>query len=253
MDDAPTSVAFGGVGTGNVVVPVTVAPAGPDIDKITIKWAPSVVPASGPATCPPNTNNKLRPQATWNCGYALLRADLTLTGGPFNRASLIGKTLTGFFEPLNNNPGGAGQISYSGNTNQPNIDSANCAQNATYDGCTETVTNIPNGTRSLSLRLSSLYQTSNIDITALDNSGKRIPITGVQASIDSTGKAQDVLRRIQVRMPLIETGGQLPGASIQSNGSICKRFLIRSDYFAVDGGIIDPDLTNPMCDSSNVD
>ena len=250
VDDSPDSVKFDGIGINGMVVPLKADPSGPDISKVTIKWTPTTTPSTSPSNCPADTNNSLRSQADWNCGYALLRADLTVDDGPFDHAKLIGNTLTGFFEPLNNNPGGAGQLNFGNQKGKPNLLPAQCVQAATYDGCKVTITNLPNNTFNVALRISSLYQTSNIQVEAQDNGGNPIPVSGVQASIDVTGKAQDVLRRINVRMPLLNSGGPLPTAAIQSSGSICKRFLTSVDYFGVDGGIVDADTSNPMCDGS---
>ena len=201
VDDQPKSAQFDGVGVTNIVVPIKVGPAGPAIQRITIKWAPDTIPATNPASCPSTTINSLRPQATWNCGYGILRADVTATDGGLNRANLVNNTLTGFYEPLNSNPGGAGQIDFGAQKGKSNLIPAQCVLNATYSGCTVSISNLPAGLHNAVLRINSLYQASDVQVQALSSTGATLPLIGVQATIDSTGKAQDVLRRIRVVCP----------------------------------------------------
>jgi hypothetical protein len=69
---------------------------------------------------------------------------------------------------------------------------------------------------------------------------------GAQAVIDSTGKAQDVLRRIQVNVPLRATSqNELSDYAIQSTDAICKRFSV------MNGGYYDNDVTGVTSTSGN--
>lgn len=71
-------------------------------------------------------------------------------------------------------------------------------------------------------------------------------LKGAQIKVDSTGKAQDVLRRIQVRLPLNATGSQnqLPDNALQSTDSICKRFSAMDDYLDLSNTV---DGDNALC------
>jgi hypothetical protein len=159
--------------------------------------------------------------------------------------------VNGFFVPTRT--AAAGTLGYAGNTAVPNVVAANCGV-AAYTQCSATITGIPAGTTSLSLRISSIYQPSNVSIQAYSGGGVIQKISGVQAMIDSTGKASDVLRRIQVRLPLVQTGGLLPGNALTSNSSICKRFSTGPNYFNIPSDIVDPDpdfvMCNPTTDGS---
>jgi len=75
------------------------------------------------------------------------------------------------------------------------------------------------------LRISSIYQDSAITIKAFDSSGNQLNLVGAQAEIDSTGKANDVLRRIQVRIPL-DNKINFPEHLIQSGDDFCKRLIV---------------------------
>lgn len=239
VDPAPSSLLYNGVDSSSLVVPINTPQS---ITSLTVTWTPSTSPSGSPAVCPATTTNVFSPQTKWQCGYGVLRADVVPTGGTLNRAGLASSTLTGFFVPLRSNS--SGQLAYSGNTAKANLLGASCSTGS-YGNCTATFTNFT-GQTSLSLRLSSLYRTSNLKIVAYHN-GTPMAISGVQAVIDSTGKAVDVLRRIQVRLPVTNSGGTVPSYALQSNGAICKRFSTTGNYFNIPGDIADADTTNPMC------
>ena len=76
------------------------------------------------------------------------------------------------------------------------------------------------------LRIRPIYQNAKVTITAESNFG---PVTflGAQAEIDSTGRANDVLRRIQVRVPLQGDGSYFPEYVLESGDDICKRLQLQ--------------------------
>ncbi len=59
------------------------------------------------------------------------------------------------------------------------------------------------------------------------------PLIGAQALVDSTGKATDILRRVQVRVAIGDTD-TAPSYAIESTTSICKRF-----------GVVPPNIIVP--------
>ncbi len=81
------------------------------------------------------------------------------------------------------------------------------------------------------LRLKPLYQDTKFRLTGFKGSQPE-GLKDVQVVIDATGKSADVLRRIQVRIPV--TGGQgvsttdalFPLAAIESVNDICKRLQV---------------------------
>ncbi len=90
------------------------------------------------------------------------------------------------------------------------------------------------------LRLKSTYTASNVAITAKDSSGNTLPLVGTQASIDVTGKANDVLRRIQVRRPL-DQSYYFPEYALQVFDGICKRL----EVYSGGGSINAPNANDP--------
>lgn len=77
------------------------------------------------------------------------------------------------------------------------------------------------------IRLRPVYKKVSVTIKAYApgdvNYVTPLPLRGSQAVIDATGKAQDVLRRIQVRVPL-QDDYYYPEFALESMDTICKRF-----------------------------
>jgi hypothetical protein len=121
--------------------------------------------------------------------------------------------------------------SHTGTLSIPNFNTTDKAYVASASSCTTgtcsvTVTLLPNNT-TYYLRATTLYRdASNMTITGTLASGGAATFSGAQAVVDTTGQAQDVLRRIQVRVQLTATASPetIPEFGIASGGDICKRF-----------------------------
>lgn len=88
------------------------------------------------------------------------------------------------------------------------------------------------GDRTAFLRLTSLYNKSNFRVS-LKNGSNLVQFNNVQPQIDSTGRANDLFRRVQSRVEFSDTNFPYPEAVVQTTGSFCKNFLITdstSDY-----------------------
>lgn len=96
--------------------------------------------------------------------------------------------------------------------------------------CTETIT-LPNPVQGGSshrlsyLRLSSLYNGMHYTIKLKDGTGNYIDFHGVQPSVDSTGRANDLFRRVQSRIEL-SSNFPYPDAAVDVTGGICKTFTV---------------------------
>jgi hypothetical protein len=96
------------------------------------------------------------------------------------------------------------------------------------------------------MRVSSIYRNIAMQISATGGGGTPLELEGAQAVIDSTGKASDVLRRIQVHVPLrASSKNQLSDYAIQSTDAICKRFSVMDGYFDTD--VPGVTSTNRLC------
>ena len=77
-------------------------------------------------------------------------------------------------------------------------------------------------------RVSTIYRETSLSVVAKGNSGD-LSLIGAQVLVDATGRAQDVLRRVQVRVPLV--GDSLhPDYGIQTTDSMCKQFTTFPGY-----------------------
>lgn len=74
------------------------------------------------------------------------------------------------------------------------------------------------------LRLTSLYNTADYKIE-LYNGSTRVQFNGVQPKVDSTGRANDMFRRVETRLQM---GGDVlyPSAAVDVEGDLCKNFAV---------------------------
>ena len=78
--------------------------------------------------------------------------------------------------------------------------------------------------RNAYLRLTALYNGAHYRVR-LKNGGNYIQFNQVQPLVDSTGRADDIFRRIQARIEL--TGDfTYPEAAVDMQGNLCKNFTI---------------------------
>lgn len=166
----------------------------------------------------------------------MLRVGLTPVPATFTRSSLETSSYTGFLYPSDGvqtstsstfvgaAPAGVPRDSYTGHTG---LDSGDivigaCKLTSTPRWCAAAVTNLSQNT--YLLRLSSIYAPTQVTITPYNCSGgtcTRIYLKGAQTLIDVTGKAQDVLRRIQVRLPA-RNSYDYPQFTVATGGELCK-------------------------------
>jgi len=80
------------------------------------------------------------------------------------------------------------------------------------------------GNRGAYLRLTSLYNGAHFNLQ-LKNGSETVPFSGVQPEVDSTGRANDLFRRVVSRIEL--TGDfTYPEAALDLNGNLCKDFTV---------------------------
>lgn len=223
VDPAPSMLRYSDIGTNSTVVPL-ISSSGDAISRVALSWQAKVDgdPLTG---CPVKTDQVFSPTGNWQCGYGVLRFDLVPTAGNKNIASLQNETMTTFAVPFAS--GGATRVSYAAGGASSNV---RTGVRCTGDRCSLEVTGL--NQNNYHMRISSLYRNVALQITAYNESGSALGLKDVQAVIDVTGKAQDVLRRIQVHVPLRGSSRNLlADYALQTTDSVCKRFVAMDGYF----------------------
>ena len=85
---------------------------------------------------------------------------------------------------------------------------------------------IGGGDRTAYLRLTPLYNTTHFRVS-LANGSRDVDFDGVQPIVDSTGRANDLFRRVQSRVDMEDTTFPYPEGAIDlSSGDLCKNFAV---------------------------
>lgn len=207
------------------------------IQTLHLSWAlPTSVNPSGCSSSIPAASFPAVTDSEWDCPYGVLRMDIVPTD-TLSRGALSANQKTVFFYPLNH----AGPY----NINYGSLKGAVTPMSCTASSCTASITGMNVGITNYSMRFSSIYNSGTVTVTADGTTGPNMLLQDAQALVDVTGKAQDVLRRIEVRLALTGNGSSVYG--IESGGAICKRFGISSSKFTVPNDVNPQDPTNPMC------
>lgn len=99
---------------------------------------------------------------------------------------------------------------------------------------------IGGGERNAFLRVTPFYNATHfqtvLSLGVPDSTGSNIVrFKDVQPIVDSTGRANDILRRVQSRVDLYDTTAPYPDATIDITGNFCKDFgVTNTDYLAGD-------------------
>jgi len=234
IDSAPTSVDYGSIDTIKPTVFTVTAVDALDgttpvaVNRVTIAWqdANSNITTFRPGSGVSNSSFPIA--SNWKAPGVLRLAVTPFTATAIDRSTLVQDTFTTFLYPNSGAVGSPGTITYSNNQTlagpivNGNCNTGNAATFTRY--CVATInftTPVPAGKQFL-FNLRSVYSSTNAHITA---NGGAARLVGAQALIDSTGQSQDVLKRIQVRVPTNDP--QLyPGFGLDSIASICKTLSV---------------------------
>lgn len=221
VDPSPPEITPRDIGDNGWVTPLKTGD-GTDFTEITIAWG--VRDGTDRTGCPGFTG-LFPPNDSWpaNCHAGVLRVDLVPVEGSVDRPGLANTTMTAFFYPhptVGSNISYNSAIGFGGPDGQGRIVNGDCSGGAQL--CKVTITGLT--ANSYYLRLKSIYRLSDVTITGKTTTGTT-NISGSQAIVDSTGKANDVLRRIQVRVPLHNSNNDTPDA-LRSVNTLCKRFMV---------------------------
>jgi Tfp pilus assembly protein PilX len=219
------------------VVPVTNTGAPNTLSSLNLQWTPQQGNANPAAGCQLGQNQVA---AGRSCGYSLIRFEIAPTD-TLSRTALASQDKVFFLYPTT-----AGSSTVDFSTATGTQISAACGTTA-GSTCNVTVNGL-SGHATYYVRAHALYTGTNLTITGNNNSGSAVNFSGAQVQIDSTGKAQDVLRRVRVNYSLTG-GGQDSYAqyAINSRDSLCKRFGVAPGIINKGGALDTENPPNDYC------
>jgi hypothetical protein len=209
------------------------------VSKIALSWQDEGG-STAFATTFPNFPNL----TSWGSWPGVVQLSITPLNGAINHDSLRDNTFHVFLYPTT---GGSGSVSYTTNAaNQGSIVGGQC--NTTISPthprhCKVVISGLPAGTTDLLIRAQPLYKAIAATLETFDSSNNVVTMQNVQSQVDVTGKANDVFRRIQVRIPS-RNQYDYSAFALQSGLSICKRTLVQPTNATVDTSV----AGEPPCD-----
>lgn len=185
------------------------------LDHLNINWSNSG------ATSYSGTNGKFLPTSKWKYP-AVIQLSITPLGGGYGRDQLINNTFTVLLDPTTSNS--KQNITYStAVANQGQVADANCNGGGGV-GCNSNITGLAGTVGPYLVHVVTMYRSTSVLITGFDTANNPINFTGSQAIVDVTGKAWDVLKRLQVHVPL-QNVNSLAKFGLEAR-DICKRQLV---------------------------
>lgn len=98
---------------------------------------------------------------------------------------------------------------------------------------------IGGGTRTAFLRVGTLYNKANYRVTLFSTSTP-VKFSAVQPQIDSTGRANDLFRRVVSRVELSDINFPYPNATVEVTGNFCKDFMVTDNVADYNAGSCKP-------------
>lgn len=171
------------------------------------------------------TGQALPVAASWNCSQPVLRVDLVplADDGSINRNSLVNDQFTAFLYP-DRNRNGITDVSWTSGSGSSKgaIIGAACIRgvnpNERHD-CTVKITGA--SAKRYAIRMMGLYLPADVTVHVAGNP----ELLGAQVVADSTGRAADVLKRVQARIRL-GSSIDVPDFALDSGNALCKQYEV---------------------------
>jgi hypothetical protein len=218
-----------GQATVETLSPVDTTGTTDKLTSITFTWSnPS--DTSGFSACPNSTLPHSWPAT--QCSAGIVRVDMVPDAAVTGRASLIANALSFILDP---HPPAAEPAAGWNLVAKSQIVAATC-NNATNQ-CSATINGLGGAIGASTdyvfhARIEALERQATVKVTGTDIHGNPVQWLDSQILIDSTGKSQNVLRRIAVWVPF--TGQQSEAnAAIESSQDLCKKFSVDTVTSAV--------------------
>ena len=209
----------------STVVPINPEPLPGQVatNKLTISWE------NRDGDTGINSDPGLPPAGTWGKKIGMLRIDL-IPADTLSASAMRDGTFTAFLRPKATPTGSEYVVPYTATlSDQGQIINANCATgNGAKKKCYATITNLT-GLRYY-IRMKAIYNVADVVVCPDDQDcGGEVILKGTQAEIDVTGRANDVLKRVQVRVskePQFDGSSVIPEYALDSAESVCKLFSV---------------------------
>jgi Tfp pilus assembly protein PilX len=187
------------------------------IANLTVSW---VSDDNVPAKAARDISSGLSPSGKWSSPAVLRFTIVPIIGGQVSRDQ---QSFTSFLYP-SSEPNNS-VVYTAAEAGQGPIVSGACDEGT----CKSTITGLDGlGATSFLVHVVDYYTKSTITIRPTDSSGKVLEIANGQAMIDVTGKARNVLKRLQVRVPINQiAGGNTPNAQSRANYAIETRNICK--------------------------
>ncbi len=243
VDPVVDDIRFAANQQSSTVLKIEPEPA--NLTELNIKWATASGVSDDINNCGDYTNpmGALPKTIDADCGFGLLRLDLMHhVSGNDNVGvgeDLADSTVTYFFKPT---LGGGVATTLSTGTPKANISNADCFNLEKMCTISIPIDPVTLSNQKFYARISTYYRDTQLVVIDGKSSLVNASFKDVQVLIDSTGKAADVLRRVQARYPTGITHSMVPPASLGSEVKICKRFTSSSapQLFAMDSACAAP-------------
>lgn len=237
VDPAPVTLTYQNVPSQDyVVVPVKSANGNP-INRIIISWENPG--NSGAESCDPVGSVQLPPAGGWTCTNPLLRMDIVPGFATDNITEMRDDVnVSTFFAYPDMNTGGSATYLSGASQSHGSTPPARCDGSGSRR-CTLAINTSSVADPVFYLRLFPIYRSATIDVSAIDSSGNLAELTDAQVVIDATGKAQDVLKRIQVHASLFKSN-KSPFFALESGSILCKRLEADNTSALIDTTCIPP-------------
>lgn len=224
------------------LIPLRVA-TGESFDSVEIKWftredinedydgdntlpdgyATNLLPPAGDEDLWAKTAPPLLRAQVIKTGDSFSLTDLQATGGAGNVSTLfLYPSNIGLSIPTTADPGIEGPI----HSTPQNVKCNNPEFSEGDYACTTTLT-LPGPISGGYLRLSAFYNKTRYKVV-MKKAGTVVKFHGVQPEVDSTGRANDLFRRVNARVQFESTDFPYPEDAIDLYGSLCKDFSVTS-------------------------
>ena len=226
IDPAPSTADYGSVGTSTPTV-FTFTGVGPDgltpapVNSITVSWQDSDANVRSFRSNNGVGSSSFPVAASWNA-VGMLRFSLTPIS-VLAQDVLRSSTYSAYLYPT----------TFSGSSTSAAYDTSPGSNGAILNGscstantprfCSATISTAGLGSGPFLVSMRSIYSKTNVSVSI--NSGANDRISGAQSKVDSTGRAQNVLKRIQVRIPN-KNEYAYPGFDVEATGDVCKQITV---------------------------